>query len=90
MPTKTIAEKPLFMTVIQIFLGLALITISTHLALDSNRYLIVLNQNGLNQHHAFGILVCMSFIAGVFLIAQYVLSQDGGSTDEHFDQALTH
>lgn len=90
MPPKTITEKPLFMTVIQLFLGLALITVSTHLALDSDRYLVVLNQNGLNQHHAFGILVCISFLAGVFLIAQHVLSQDSASTDDHFDKALTH
>lgn len=90
MPTKTITEKPVFMTVIQIFLGLALIAISTHLALDSNRHLVVLNQNGLNQLHAFGLLVCISFIAGVFLIAQCALSQGGAITDEHYDQALTH
>ena len=90
MSKKTITEKPLFLTIIQIFLGLALISVSTHLAIDSSRYLEVLNQNGLNQYHAFGLLVCISFVSGVFLIAQHVLSQDSASIDEHFDKALTY
>lgn len=90
MSTKTITEKPLFLTIIQVFLGLALISVSTHLALDSSRYLAVLNQNGLNQYHAFGLLVCISFVSGVFLIAQHVLSQDSASIDEHFNKALTY
>jgi hypothetical protein len=90
MSKKTITEKPLFLIIIQIFLGLALISVSTHLALDSSRYLEVLNQNGLNQYHAFGLLVCISFVSGVFLIAQHVLSQDSASIDEHFDKALTY
>ena len=90
MSKKTITEKPLFLTIIQIFLGLALISVSTHLAIDSSRYLEVLNHNGLNQYHAFGLLVCISFVSGVFLIAQHVLSQDSASIDEHFDKALTY
>ena len=90
MSKKTITEKPLFLIIIQIFLGLALISVSTHLALDSSRYLEVLNQNGLNQYHAFGLMVCISFVSGVFLIAQHVLSQDSASIDEHFDKALTY
>jgi len=89
MSKKTITEKPLFLTIVQIFLGLALISISTHLALDSSRYLAVLNQNGLNQYHAFGISVCIGFVSGIFLIAQHVLSQSSASTDAHFDKALT-
>jgi hypothetical protein len=90
MSTKTAAAKPLFLTITQILLGLALLSLSTHLALESNRYLEVLNQSGLNQYHAFGLLVCISFISGVFLIAQHVLSQDSASIDEHFNKALSY
>jgi hypothetical protein len=90
MSTKTAAKKTLFLTIIQIFLGLALFSLSTHLALKSDRYLEMLNQSGLNQYHAFGLLVCFSFLSGVFLIAQHVLSQDSDSMDEHFDKALTY
>ncbi len=90
MSTKTATEKPVFLTIIQIFLGLALLSLSTHLALESDRYLEVLNQSGLNQYHAFGLLVCLSFLSGVFLIAQHVLSQESDSIDEHFDKALTY
>ena len=89
MSSNTITEKPVFLSIIQIFLGLALIGLSTHLALDSSRYLEVLNQSGLNQYHAFGLLVCIGFVSGIFLIAQYVLSQNGANIDEHFDRALT-
>jgi hypothetical protein len=66
------------------------LSLSTHLALESNRYLEVLNQGGLNQYHAFGLLVCISFISGVFLIAQHVLSQDSASIDEHFNKASSY
>ena len=90
MSIKTITEKPIFLSAIQIFLGLALISLSTYLALDSDRYLEVLNLHGLNQYHAFGLLVCLSFLSGVFLIAQHVLSQNGDGIDEHFDKALTY
>ena len=90
MSTKTVTAKPLFFSIFQIFLGLALLSLSTHLALDSNRYLEVLNKHDLNQYHAFGLLVCLSFLSGVFLIAQHVLSQDSASIDEHFDRALTY
>ena len=90
MSTKTSAAKPLFLTITQILLGLALLSLSTYLALESNRYLEVLNQSGLNQYHAFGLLVCISFLSGVFLIAQHVLSQDSASVDEHFNKALTY
>lgn len=89
MSSKTITEKPVFLSIIQILLGLALIGISTYLALDSSRYLEVLNQHGLNQHHAFGLLVCIGFVSGIFLIAHHVLSQNGASIDEHFERALT-
>lgn len=90
MSIKTTTAKPLFLTITQIFLGLALLSLSTHLAIDGNRYLEVLNQSGLNQYHAFGLLVCLSFLSGVFLIAQHVLTQDSASIDEHFDKALTY
>ena len=83
-------QKSLFLTITQIFLGLALLSLSTHLALESAVYLDVLNQNGLNQYHAFGALVCLSFISGVFLIAQHVLTQEEGSVDEHFNKALLY
>lgn len=90
MSTKTVAKKPLFLAITQIFLGLALLSLSTHLALESAPYLEALNQSGLNQYHAFGILVFLSFISGVYLIAQLVLTQDRASVDEYFNKALTH
>ena len=90
MSAKSAAQKPLFLTIIQIFLGLALLSLSTHLALESSLYLDVLNQSGLNQYHAFGVLVCLSFISGVFLIAQHVLTHDEVSIDEHFIKALNY
>ncbi|QWD99854.1 hypothetical protein FD967_07345 [Polynucleobacter sp. JS-Mosq-20-D10] len=88
MSNKPVAQKSLFLSVIQIFLGVALLSLSTHLAFDGDLYLEVLNRNGLNQYHAFGLLVCLSFVSGVFLIAQQVLTQEAGSVDEHFNQAL--
>lgn len=90
MSIKPAAQKSVFLTIIQIFLGLALLSLSTHLALESTIYLEALNQRGLNQYHAFGLLVCLSFISGVFLIAQHVLSQDQDGIDEHFSKALTY
>jgi hypothetical protein len=36
------------------------------------------------------VLVCLSFISGVFLIAQHVLTQDAESIDEHFNKALSY
>ena len=90
MSTKPTVQKPLFPTIIQIFLGLALLSLSTHLALESTLYLEVLNQNGLNQYHTFGLLVCLSFISGVFLIAQHVLTQDQASIDDHFSRAVNY
>jgi hypothetical protein len=88
MSAKPRVQKSLFLTIIQIFLGFALLSLSTHLALESALYLDALNQSGLNQYHAFGVLVCLSFISGVFLIAQHVLTQDEASVDEHFNKAL--
>jgi uncharacterized membrane protein len=35
-------------------------------------------------------LVCLSFISGVFLIAQHVLTHDEVSIDEHFIKALNY
>ena len=90
MPSKPAVQKPLFLTITQIFLGLALLSLSTHLALESASYLEALNQSGLNQYHAFGMLVALSFISGVFLIAQHVLTQDDATVDERFSQALTY
>ena len=90
MSTKLETKKPLFLVIVQIFLGLALLSLSTHLALNSASYLEVLNQSGLNQYHAFGLLVCLSFLAGIFLIAQHVLAQDAVDHDERFDKALTY
>lgn len=83
-------QKPVFISFIQIFLGLALLSLSTHLALESALYLEVLNQSGLNQYHAFGLLVSLSFISGVFLIAQHVLSQDQAGANEHLNKALNY
>ena len=88
MSAKPTVQKSLFLTITQIFLGLALLSLSTHLALESAPYLDALNQSGLNQYHAFGVLVCLSFISGVFLIAQHVMTQDEASIDERFNKAL--
>lgn len=60
----------------QVIAGLVLLALSTHLALQSDTYLEVLNQGGLNQYHAFALLVCFSFFAGILLIAQQVLKHD--------------
>ena len=90
MSRKLEAKKPLLVVIIQIFLGLALLSLSTNLALNGAHYLEVLNQNGLNQYHAFGLLVCLSFLSGVFLIAQHVLEQDAVGHDERFDRALAY
>lgn len=90
MLAKPVAQKSLFLTIIQVFLGLALLSLSTHLALESALYLEALNQNGLNQYHAFGLLVCLSFISGMFLIAQHVLTQDQESADDHFNRAVNY
>ena len=90
MSTKPKVQKPLFLTITQIFLGLALLSLSTHLTFKSALYLEALNQSGLNQYHAFGVLVALSFISGIFLIAQHVLSQDESSIDEHFSKAVTY
>ncbi|QWE16017.1 hypothetical protein [Polynucleobacter sp. AP-Nino-20-G2] len=90
MSTTPISEKSLLLTLTQILLGLALLSLSTHLALESDRYLEVLNQNDLNQYHTFGLLVCLSFLAGVFLIAQHVLTQDRDVLDEGFERAVMY
>jgi uncharacterized membrane protein len=90
MSSKRTSEKSLFLISAQILLGVALLGLSTHLALESARYLEVLNQNGLNQFHAFGLLVCISFLSGVFLIAQHVLAQDPAEVDEGFERAITY
>jgi multisubunit Na+/H+ antiporter MnhC subunit len=82
MPKKQSLEKSLILTALQLGLGLALLALSTHLALESNAYLEVLNQGGLNQYHAFALLVCLSFFSGIFLIAQYVLTHESHGFDE--------
>lgn len=90
MSTKPTSERSLFLTLTRVFLGLALLSLSTYLALESASYLEVLNQNGLNQFHAFGLLVCVSFFSGVFLIVQHVLAQDQADVDEAFEKAITY
>lgn len=90
MSKKPTSEKSLFLTLARVLLGLALLSLSTHLALESAIYLEVLNQSGLNQFHAFGLLVCVSFFSGVFLIAQHVLAQDRADVDEAFEKAITY
>ena len=75
-------EKSVIFTTLQLVLGLALLTLSTQLALESNTYLEVLNQSGLNQYHAFALLVCLSFFSGIFLIAQHVLKYESQGFDE--------
>lgn len=89
MSARSVSEKSLFLTLAQIFLGIALLVLSSHLALNSSSYLEVLNQNDLNQYHAFGLLVCLSFFSGVFLIAQHVLTQDRVQVDEEFEKAIS-
>ena len=70
------------LSVAQVIIGIALLALSTHLALASEIYLEVLNQGGLNQYHAFALLVCFSFFAGILLIAQQALKQDTNQLDE--------
>lgn len=89
MSARSTSEKSLFLTLAQIFLGIALLGVSSHLALKSSSYLEVLNQNDLNQYHTFGLLVCLSFLSGVFLIAQHVLTQDRVQVDEEFEKAIS-
>ncbi|QWE13007.1 hypothetical protein [Polynucleobacter sp. AP-Titi-500A-B4] len=72
-------------TAAQVIIGIALIALSTHLALQAETYLEILNQSGLNEYHAFALLVCFSFIAGVLLIAQQVLKHD-----TQFDEFSTY
>jgi hypothetical protein len=69
-------------SVVQVVVGVALLALSTHLAVESETYLNALNQSGLNQYHAFALLVCTSFFAGILLIAQQVLQQDANGFDE--------
>ena len=73
--SQIISKTSLFATA-QVIAGIALLALSTHLALQSDTYLEVLNQNGLNQYHAFALLVCFGFFAGILLIAQQVLKHD--------------
>jgi hypothetical protein len=90
MSAKPGSKSPLFLTIAQISLGVTLLVLSTYLASESANYLAVLNQSGLNQYHAFGLLVCVSFLSGVFLIAQHVLAQDRAQIDERFQKAITY
>jgi hypothetical protein len=60
----------------QVIAGIVLLALSTHLALQSEAYLEALNQRDLNQYHAFALLVCFSFFAGILLIAQQVRKYD--------------
>ena len=69
-------------SIAQVIIGIALLALSTHLAFESETYLEVLNQGGLNQYHAFALLVCFSFFAGILLIAQQVLKQGAHQFDE--------
>ncbi|MBU3616932.1 hypothetical protein [Polynucleobacter sp. JS-Polo-80-F4] len=69
-------------SIAQVIIGIALLALSTHLALASETYLEVLNQGGLNQYHAFALLVCFSFFAGILLIAQQAFKQDSHQFDE--------
>jgi len=69
-------------SVTQVIIGLALLVLSTHLALESDTYLAALNRSGLNQYHAFGLLVCFSFFAGILLIAQQTWKRETCQFDE--------
>ena len=88
MSASSVSEKSLFLALAQIFLGVSLLGLSSYLALNSGSYLEVLNQNDLNQFHVFGLLVCLSFLSGIFLIAQHVLAQDRVHVDEEFEKAM--
>ena len=68
--------------VAQVVTGVALLVLATHLALQSDAYLELLNQSGLNQYHAFALLVCFSFFAGILLISQQVLKHDAHEFNE--------
>jgi len=82
MSSKPTLDKSFLFAALQFALGVALLALSTHLAIESKTYLEVLNQSGLNQYHSFALLVCVSFFAGIFLIAQQVLKHDALSFDE--------
>ena len=69
-------------SVAQVVVGVVLLALSTHLAVESETYLNALNQSGLNQYHAFALLVCASFFAGILLIAQQALHHDANGFDE--------
>ena len=69
-------------SVVQVVIGVALLALSTHFAVESETYLNALNQSSLNRYHAFALLVCTSFFAGILLIAQQVLQQDTNGFDE--------
>jgi succinate dehydrogenase/fumarate reductase cytochrome b subunit len=69
-------------SVVQVVVGVALLALSTHLAVESEIYLNALDQSGLNQYHVFALLVCTSFFAGILLIAQQVLHHDVNGLDE--------
>ena len=88
MSASSVSEKSLFLALAQIFLGVSLLGLSSYLAVNSSSYLEVLNQNDLNQFHVFGLLVCLSFLSGIFLIAQHVLAQDHVHVDEEFEKAM--
>ena len=70
------------LSVAQVIIGLALLFLSSYLALESDTYLGALNQSGLNQYHAFALLVCFSFFAGLLLIAQQAFKQETHQFDE--------
>jgi len=82
MSQKPTLDKPFFFTALQLVLGVALLLLSTHLALESKTYLEVLNQSGLNQYHAFALLVCVSFFTGILLIAQQSIKHSAPGLDE--------
>ena len=82
MSQKPVLDKRFLFTTLQLALGVALLALSTYLAIESKTYLEVLNQSGLNQYHAFALLVCVSFFAGIFLVAQQVLKHDALGFDE--------
>ena len=82
MSQKPALDKPFFFTALQLVLGVALLSLSTHLALESKTYLEVLNQSGLNQYHAFALLVCVSFFTGILLIAQQSIKYSAPGLDE--------
>lgn len=71
-------------SVAQAVIGVVLLALSAYFAIESETYLNALNQSGLNQYHAFALLVCISFFAGILLIAQQVSHQDANGFDEIF------